>query len=88
MNIYCGSLSDDVTEDDLRTAFTEYGQVDTARVIMDRYSGRSRGFGFVEMANDTEAETAIQALNGKDLKGRTIVVNQAKPREERGGPRF
>ena len=63
MNIYCGSLSDDVTEDDLRTAFTEYGQVDAARVIMGRYSGRSRGFGFVEMANQSEAEAAIQGLN-------------------------
>ena len=87
MNIYCGSLSDDLTEDDLRAAFAEYGQVDTARVILDRYSGRSRGFGFVEMANQTEAEAAIQGLNGKEIKGRAIVVNQARPREDSSGPR-
>ncbi|MEE9198669.1 MAG: RNA-binding protein [Dehalococcoidia bacterium] len=80
MNIYVGNLAYEVADDDLRTAFAEYGQVDTATVIMDRYSGRSRGFGFVEMPNDSEAQAAIDGVNGKDLKGRTVTANQARAR--------
>ena len=85
MNIYVGNLSYDTTEQDLEAAFSPFGQVDAARLISDRYSGRSKGFGFVEMANNAEAEAAIQALNGKDLQGRTVTVNEARPREPRQG---
>ncbi len=85
MNIYVGNLSYDTTEQDLETAFTPFGQVDAARLISDRYSGRSKGFGFVEMPNNAEAEAAIQALNGKDIQGRTVTVNEARPREPRQG---
>ena len=86
MNIYIGNIGPDVTEDDLSQAFREFGEVDTARLITDRYSGQSRGFGFVEMQNNTEAQAAIEGLNGKELKGRPIVVNEARPREQgRGG---
>lgn len=85
MNIYAGNLALEVSDDDLKTAFSAYGQVASARVITDRFSGRSRGFGFVEMPNNSEAEAAIAALNGKELKGRTLTVNQARPREESGG---
>ena len=85
VNIYVGNLSYDTTEQDLETAFTPFGQVDTARLINDRDSGRSKGFGFVEMPNNAEAEAAIQALNGKDLQGRTVTVNEARPREPRQG---
>ena len=83
MNIYVGNLSFDTNTDDLKEAFTPFGQVDDARVITDRESGRSRGFGFVEMANDAEAQKAIEALNDTDLQGRTITANEARPREER-----
>ena len=83
MNIYVGNLSFDTNTDDLKEAFTSFGQVDDARVITDRESGRSRGFGFVEMANDAEAQKAIEALNNTDLQGRTITANEARPREER-----
>ncbi len=87
MNIYVGNLPHEANDDELRAAFTQYGQVASAQVIKDRYSGRSRGFGFVEMPNNTEAQAAIMALNGKDFKGRTITVNEAKPRQDRGdGP--
>ena len=72
---------------ELLSAFSEYGQVASARVITDRYSGRPRGFGFVEMANDEEAQAAIDGLNGKDMKGRPLTVNQARPREAGGGRR-
>ncbi len=85
MNIYVGNLSFETTEQDLEAAFTPFGQVDAARLISDRDSGRSKGFGFVEMANNAEAEAAIQALNGKDLQGRTVTVNEARPREPRQG---
>ena len=85
MNIYVGNLSYETTEQDLEAAFSPFGQVDATRLINDRYSGRSRGFGFVEMANSTEAEAAIQALNGKDLQGRALTVNEARPREPRQG---
>lgn len=87
MNIYVGNLSFDETDDTLQEAFEAHGEVDSARVITDRYSGRSRGFGFVEMPNKDEAEAAIAALNGTDLGGRTLTVNESKPREggRRGG---
>jgi RNA recognition motif-containing protein len=83
MNIYVGNLSFTTSEEDIRTAFSQYGTVDSANLIMDRNTGRSKGFGFVEMDVDTEAKAAIDALNGKDLDGRNLNVNVAKPREER-----
>ena len=85
MNIFVGNLSYDSSDEDLQTAFAVHGQVESAKVIMDRMTGRSRGFGFVEMPNNQEGQTAIDALNGADLQGRPLTVNQAKPREERGG---
>jgi len=85
MNIYVGNLPFEVTEDDLKASFSNYGEVSTARMITDRETGRPRGFGFVEMPNSSEAEAAIQGLNGKDLKGRALTVNEAKPREQSGG---
>ena len=89
MNIYVGNISWDLTEEDLRSAFEPHGQVSSARIITDKYTGRSRGFGFVEMPEKAEAEAAISNLNGKDLKGREIVVNEVRPRQEgsRGGGR-
>lgn len=87
MNIYVGNLSYDTTEDSLREAFEPHGRVDAARVVIDRYTNRSRGFGFVEMADDTEAQAAIAALDGTSLDGREIRVNEAKPREDRGSGR-
>jgi len=83
MNIYVGSLSYEVTEEDLQEAFGAYGEVVSVKVIKDQYNGRSKGFGFVEMPNRTEADAAIKGLDNSELKGRTIMVNQAKPR--RGG---
>jgi RNA recognition motif-containing protein len=83
MNIYIGNLAYTVSEDDLRDAFNQFGQVDSASIINDKFSGRSKGFGFVEMPNDSEAREAIESMNDKDLNGRTIKVNEAKPREER-----
>ena len=83
MNIYCGNLAYAVTEDDLRTAFAEYGEVTSVNVITDKFSGQSKGFGFVEMAENSEADAAIKALNDTALGGRNIRVNQAKPREDR-----
>lgn len=85
MNIYVGNLSYNCSEADLRTAFSAYGEVDSVRIITDRDTGRSKGFGFIEMPNDSEANAAIQALNGSELMERTIKVNEARPREERGG---
>jgi len=86
MNIYVGNLSYEVTEEDLQEAFGAHGQVESAKVIKDMYSGRSKGFGFVEMPDNSEAEAAIEALNGKELKGRTLSVNKARPRSDtRGG---
>ena len=87
MNIYVGNLSRDVAEDELRHAFEAFGQVTSASIITDRFSGESRGFGFVEMANKAEAEAAIAGLNGTELKGRTLNVNEARPRPDkrRGG---
>ena len=83
MNIYVGNLSWDVNDDELRELFAQYGEVSSANVIMDKFSGRSKGFGFVEMPNDSDAESAIAGLNEKDVKGRNLRVNQAKPREDR-----
>ena len=83
MNIYIGTLAYTVTEDELRDAFSEFGQVDSASIINDKFSGRSKGFGFVDMPNESEAREAIASMNEKDLNGRTIKVNEAKPREER-----
>lgn len=89
MNIYVGNLSRDVSETELREAFQEYGEVTSASIIKDKFTGESRGFGFVEMPNKIEAESAISGLNGKDLKGRTINVNEARPRrDDRRGGRF
>lgn len=83
MNIYIGNLPYSITEDELREAFAQFGQVDRANIIKDKFSGRSKGFGFVEMPNDGEAQSAIDSLNDSDLNGRSIKVNQARPREER-----
>lgn len=83
MNIYCGNLAYAVTEEDLRTAFAEFGEVTSVNVITDKFSGQSKGFGFVEMADNSEADAAIKALNDTALGGRNLRVNQAKPREER-----
>ncbi len=85
MNIYVGNLSYEVTSDDLRQAFEAFGQVSSANVIKDKYSGQSRGFGFIEMPNNAEAQAAIQNLNGKDLRGQQMNVNEARPRADRGG---
>jgi RNA recognition motif-containing protein len=85
MNIYVGNLSFDSTDEDLRQAFEAFGQVESAQVIRDRASGRSRGFGFVEMPNQTEALAAIEGLNDTELQGRNLRVNEARPREDRGG---
>ena len=84
MNIYVGNLSYDTTEEDLRKAFEEFGNVASSSVIKDRDTGKSRGFGFVEMSEDSEAQAAIAALNGKDLQGRTLTVNEARPPQPRG----
>ena len=94
MNIYVGNLSYKVTEEDLREAFKVFGEVDTVKIIKDNYTGRSKGFGFVEMPAKAEAQSAIEGLNGKDLKGRSLNINEARPRSEghrrgarRGGPK-
>jgi len=83
MNIYIGNLAYTVSEDDLRDSFSDFGEVASASIINDKFSGRSKGFGFVEMPKDSEARKAIESMNGKDLNGRTVTVNEAKPREER-----
>jgi len=89
MKIYVGSLSYKATEEDLKKEFENFGQVESVNIIKDRYSGESRGFGFVEMPNKDEAQSAIEGLNGRELKGRKISVNEARPRSEgfRGGGR-
>ena len=84
-NLYIGNLSYQTTADDLREAFGQYGTVTRAQVVADRETGRSRGFGFVEMDNDAEAQKAIDELNGKPFRGRPLTVNEARPREDRGG---
>jgi cold-inducible RNA-binding protein len=83
--LYVGNLSYDVSNSELEQMFQAHGQVQSAQVIMDRDTGRSKGFGFVEMANDQEAQAAIAALNGKESNGRALTVNEARPREDRGG---
>jgi len=87
MNIYVGNLSFNVTEDDLRQAFEGFGQVASASIIKDKFSGQSKGFGFVEMPSGDEAKAAISGMNGKEMKGRTLNVNEARPRtdDRRGG---
>ncbi|MBN2144090.1 MAG: RNA-binding protein [Candidatus Aureabacteria bacterium] len=87
MNIYVGNLSRDVSEDELRGAFEGFGKVSSATIIKDKFTGESRGFGFVEMDNKEEADAAIASMNGKNLKGRTLTVNEARPRTENRGPR-
>jgi len=87
MKIYVGNMSYDTSEDDLRKAFEAHGQVDSVTIITDRDTGRPKGFGFVEMSNDDEARAAMADLNEKELQGRTLNVNEARPRNEgrRGG---
>ncbi len=85
MNIYVGNLSFKATEEDIRQAFVAFGQISSVNIIKDKYSGQSRGFGFVEMPDKTEALAAIQNLNGKDLLGQALNVNEARPRDDRGG---
>ena len=83
--LYVGNLSYDTSDSDLQRLFGEFGTVESAQVISDRDTGRSKGFGFVEMGSDQEAQAAISALNGKEVGGRALTVNEARPREERGG---
>jgi len=85
MNIYISNLSFKLQDEDLKQVFTSFGEVTSAKVIRDNQSGRSRGFGFVEMASDDDARAAIEKLNGTEVDGRTIVVNEARPRTEGGG---
>jgi len=89
MNIYVGNLSRDVSEEDLRKEFEAFGEVASAKIITDKFTGDSRGFGFVEMRKSPEAQSAISGLDGKDLKGRALKVNEARPRRDdnrgRGG---
>ncbi len=85
MNIFVAKLNYDTQEHELQSAFEEFGAVDSAKIIMDKFTGRSKGFGFVEMPNDDEAREAINNLNDSELDGRTIVVKKAEPRENRGG---
>jgi RNA recognition motif-containing protein len=93
VNIYVGNLSFDTTDEDLRKAFEAFGRVESASVIKDKFSGQSRGFGFVEMPAKAEAEAAISGLDGTDLNGKSLKINEARPRTERrggggGGRRF
>jgi RNA recognition motif-containing protein len=85
--LYVGNLSYDTSDSKLQEMFEEYGAVQSAQVIMDRDTGRSKGFGFVEMSSDQEAQAAINGLNGKEAGGRSLTVNEARPREDRGGSR-
>jgi len=86
MRIYVGNLSSEITEEELRQEFEAFGEVESVNIITDKISGRPKGFGFVEMASKSEAEAAITSLNGKTLKERTVVVNEARPRtDNRGG---
>ena len=87
MKIYLGNLPYEVTEEDLRTALSQFGQVDSVTIITDKYSGRSKGFGFAEMASRTEGQAAIDSLNGKELKGRALNVNEARPKSQSRGNR-
>jgi RNA recognition motif-containing protein len=85
MNIYAGNLSEDVTEEELQGAFENYGIVNSVNLIKDRFSGESRGFGFVEMDNNDEAKAAIKGLDGTDIKGKNIKVNEALPKDNKQG---
>ena len=86
MNIYIGNLSYEVTEEDLKQAFEAFGEVESVKIIKDKYTNRSKGFGFVEMPDDADAQSAINDLNDKEIKGRPLKVNKARPRSEsRGG---
>ena len=85
MNIYVGNLPHKATEDEVRQAFAEFGQVAEVRLIVDKFSGESRGFGFVEMPSKAEAEKAIEEMNDKEFMGRTLNVNEARPKVDRGG---
>ena len=92
MNIFVGNLSRDITEEDLQEAFGTYGKITSVSVIKDKFTGEVRGFGFVEMPNDSEAQSAIAGLNGKEVKGQALNVNEARPRADKrggegGGPR-
>ena len=87
MNIFVGNLAFTTTDEELRALFEAYGSVETVRIMTDRDTGRSRGFGFVEMPDDPAGERAIEALNGTSLGGRGLTVNEARPRQERGAPR-
>ena len=87
MNLYVGNLAYSMRDDDLNNLFATHGTVDAARVIMDRIAGRSKGFGFVEMSDEAAAKAAIEAINGTEVDGRNIVVNEARPREPRRGGR-
>ena len=84
INIYCGNLSFDVNEDELKELFEGYGRVDSAKIILDQFTGRSRGFGFVEMADREEGMRAIEELDSKDYRGRSMKVNEARPRRDSG----
>ena len=84
MNIYVGNLAYEAGDEDLCKAFESFGEVAKATVIKDRFTGRSKGFGFVEMPNETEAKAAIEGMNGKDIKGRSVKVNEARPKTEGG----
>ena len=85
LNIYVGNLSFDTADTDLEQIFSQHGEVEEVQIITDRDTGRSRGFGFVKMRDDNAARTAIEQLNGTDVGGRNIIVNEAKPRADRGG---
>ena len=87
MKIYVGNLSYEVSEEDLRLALEQFGKVESATIIKDKHSGQSKGFGFVEMASKAEGQSAIDGLNGKELKGRALNVNEARPRTESRGNR-
>jgi RNA recognition motif-containing protein len=87
MNIYVGNLAYEANDDDLRQAFEAFGQVTSANIIKDKYSNESKGFGFVEMPSKAEAQSAIEGLNGKEFKGKTLNVNEARPRADRMGGR-
>jgi RNA recognition motif-containing protein len=84
-NIFVGNLSFDATESTVRSMFEQYGTVDRVNIVTDRDTGRARGFGFVEMTNDAEGQNAIAGINGRDMDGRTLNVNEARPKENRGG---
>ncbi|MFT3702776.1 MAG: RNA-binding protein [Agriterribacter sp.] len=85
MNMYVSNLSFHTTDDDLKNLFAEFGEVSSSKIITDRESGRSRGFGFVEMPDDSSAQKAMQSLNGKDIEGRSLSVTVARPKEQRSG---